>query len=451
MPDPKTIPYDPLTATGPGAGLPLPDSYWAATAGPQPEDDGVFQTDREVDVAIVGGGYTGLSAAYHLAQNHGAAVAVLEAHVPGWGCSGRNGGSVRPGIGRVPLRKWIEHWGAENAHALFEEQLAAVRTLRTLIADGNIDCDVQDEGTLRVAHNPGSVAGLDSDHRLMTETFGYGAELLDANEIEQNYFRSSEAYGALKFPDGLGVHPLKLGQGVLRMARGAGASVYRSSPVLGWQSDDDGFVVQTSGAGLRAKHIIIATNGYTGDALHPSLKHRTLPVLSNIMVTRPMTSEEKAATNFISTAPVSDTRHVLFYYRRLPDDRLMIGGRGPINERAAGAPKWKDNLLNAVAKKFPALSSLSLDYYWAGWVCLPYDSSPHVHHLDEFPNVWFSLGYCGIGVAPALHFGSLLAERIGGDKAIPQALARPIPQFPMARFRRLGQRAMYAWYQIKDG
>ena len=451
MPDNETFPYDPLKATGPDAGLPMPNSYWAATAGPQPEDDGILEVDRDADVAIVGGGYTGLSAAYHLAQNYGANVAVLEAHLPGWGCSGRNGGSVRPGIGRLPLRKWIENWGTENAHALFQEQLAAVRTLRSLISEGAINCDVQDEGALRVAHKPGNVAGLVSDYKVMTETFGYDAEYLEADEIEQNYFKSSEAYGGLKFPDGLGVHPLKLAQGILRMARNAGASVYRSSPVVGWQADHDGILVQTPGGRVRAKHVIIATNGYTGDVLHPSLKHRTLPVLSNIMVTRPMTPEEKNATNFISTVPVSDTRHLLFYYRRLLDDRLMIGGRGPIDERTADAPQWKEKLLNAVTKKFPALSSLSIDYYWAGWVCLPYDSSPHVHHLDDCPNVWFSLGYCGIGVAPALHFGSLLAKRIGGDQIIPYALARPIPKFPMAKFRRLGQRAMYAWFQLKDG
>ena len=95
MPDPGTLPYDPLKGTGPGAGLPLPNSYWAATAGPQPEDDGVLEVDRDADGAIVGGGYTGLSAAYHLARDYGATIAVLEAHLPGWGCSGRNGGSGR--------------------------------------------------------------------------------------------------------------------------------------------------------------------------------------------------------------------------------------------------------------------------------------------------------------------------------------------------------------------
>ena len=146
--------------------MPLPDSYWTATAGPQPEDDGILADDREADVAIIGGGYTGLSCAYHLAKKHGVDVVVLEANVPGWGCSGRNGGCVRPGIGRVPLRRWQERWGREGARALFEEQLAALRTVRDLISDGDIECDLQDEGLIRVAHRPTSVVGLEADHKL---------------------------------------------------------------------------------------------------------------------------------------------------------------------------------------------------------------------------------------------------------------------------------------------
>ena len=284
----------------------------------------------------------------------------------------------------------------------------------------------------------------------MTETFGYGAELLDAGDVERNYFKSDEAFGALRFPDGFGVHPLKLAQGVLRMARQAGAAVHRASPVTGWQADGPGYTVTTSKARVRAKHVVIATNGYTGDALDPAFKAKTLPVLSNIIVTRPMTAEEKAAANFMSTAPISDTRHVLFYYRRLPDDRLMIGGRGPIDERTADDSRWKARLLGALRAKFPALSALTMDYYWAGWVCLPYDSAPHVYHLDDQPNVWFSLGYCETGVAPALHFGSLLADRIAGGETLPDALMHPLPKFPIAAFRRWGQRAMYAWYQLHD-
>ena len=178
---------------------------------------------------------------------------------------------------------------------------------------------------------------------------------------------------------------------------------------------------------------------------------RTLPVLSNVIVTRPMTREEKEAANFRSAAPVADTRRVLFYYRRLPDDRILMGGRGPIDERTVDRPEWRERLLRALRRKFPPLSGLTVDRYWAGWVCLPYDAMPHVHHLDGHPNVRFSLGYCGTGIAPALHFGSLVADRIGGGADIPAAVGCPMPSYPFAAFRRLGQRAAYAWHRMRDG
>ena len=448
----RTVSRDPLKDRGPGAGRPLPDSYWAATADPQPEDDGILVEDREADVAVVGGGYTGLSCARRLAGSHGADVVVLEANAPGWGCSGRNGGNVRPGIGRVPLREWRRRWGEDGARALFDAQLAALGTVRSLIADGGIDCDLQDVGLLRVAHRPAAVAGLEADHRLLTETFGYGAELLDAGDVGKNCFRSAEAFAALRFPDGFAVHPLKLAQGVLRLARDAGAAVHRATPVSGWRTDGSGYVVETPKARVRARRVVVATNGYTGDSLHPALKARTLPVLSCVIVTRPMTADEKAETGFRSTVPVADTRHLLLYYRRLPDDRIMIGGRGPIDERTVDHPRWRRRLLKALRKKFPPLSGLTVDYYWAGWVCLPFDAVPHVHRLDGHPDVWFSLGYCGTGIAPALHLGSLLADRIGGGEAnVPAALERPMPRYPLAPFRRLGQRAAYAWRRFQDG
>ena len=189
MPDSGRYLHDPLNGQGPGTGLPLPDSYWAATAGAYAEDGGALEGDREADVVVIGGGYTGLSCAYHLAKNHGADVVVLEANVPGWGCSGRNGGCIRPGIGRLPLRQWQERWGTEGAQALFSQQLAALGTVRDLINEGNIDCDLQDTGLLRVAHRPANVAGLEADHKLMTETYGYGVPIARCRRDREELFQ----------------------------------------------------------------------------------------------------------------------------------------------------------------------------------------------------------------------------------------------------------------------
>ena len=138
--------YDPLSASGPGTGLDHPPSYWAATAGPEPEDDGPLNGDHETSIAIIGGGYTGLSTAYHTARDLGAKPVVLEANRCGWGCSGRNGGFVRPSLGRLDHGKWIENWGLDGARALFAECLSAVELSRAIIDTGKIDCDMQPGG-----------------------------------------------------------------------------------------------------------------------------------------------------------------------------------------------------------------------------------------------------------------------------------------------------------------
>lgn len=441
---------DPIGSKGPASGFPHVDSYWVASLTDVVEDDGPLMAELDADVVVIGGGYTGLSCAYHLSKQHGAQTVVLEANIPGWGCSGRNGGSVRPGFGRVPLAKWVNRWGHHSAKRLFDEQVLALATVRRLLDDGNIDCDLQDVGMLKVAHCKSAVRGLEADCKILENVFGYQAELLNSNEIKKHYFKSEEAFSALKFPDGFGVNPLKLAQGILRMTRNAGGKVFRASPALKWARDGNGYVVTTEGGRVKAKYLVIATNGYTGDGLHPYFRGKTLPVLSNVAVTRPLTKAEKAEVNFISTVPISDTRNLLFYYRLLPDDRILIGGRGPIDERTVNQPKWKEKLLKALFCKFPSLADLKIDYYWAGWVCLPFSSMPHIHHIENHPNVIFSLGYCGTGVAPAIHFGSLVAGRLSGSEVIPSVLARPLQNYPFPAFRRWGQRALYSWYQMLD-
>ncbi len=445
-----TLIRDPLAMGQIPGGSAHAASYWAATADTAPPDDGPLNQERDAEVAIIGGGYTGLSCAYHLAKNHGVEAVVLEANRPGWGCTGRNGGNCKAGIGRVPLGRWAERWGRDGAQALYREQQAALQTVRDLIATGPIDCDQSGDGWLRLAHRPGRVRDLEQSQRLYRDLFGQETEVLGADEIAHSYLRGGEAFGALKSSDGFGVHPLKLAQGVLGLARGAGAVVHSDSPVTAWHKEGDRHILTTPTARLRARNVVLATNGYGGETLHPCLKQTTIPVISIVAVTRPMTAEEKAAANFITDSPLSDTRHTLFYYRRLPDGRLLMGGRGPITETAAGLEGWKARLLQVTRTKFPALDRITLDYFWSGWVCLTMDSMPHLSHAADDPTLHYALGYNGTGIAPGLHCGKLLAERIGGDGTVPAILDSPLPRVPFAAFRRLGQRGVFAWHRLRD-
>jgi taurine dehydrogenase large subunit len=443
--------YDPLKAPHPGQGLAHDESYWTATAGAEPGDDGPVAGDREADIAIIGGGYTGLSCAYHLARNFGARPVVLEANRTGWGCSGRNGSFARPTLGRLKYTDWVERWGEARARDLFAESLEALDTVRDLIREGGIDCDVQPEGSLRIAHKASAVVALERDHRVLVETFGYPAELLDGAAIGARHFKGEEAHAALRMPDSFALHPLKLAQGVLVMARAAGAVVHGGSPVTAWRKDGARHVLKTPGGEVRAGTVVLATNGYGPEHLHPVLRSRLLPVLSNIVVTRPMSAEEKAACNLVTTDVMYDTRRMLNYYRRLPDDRMLLGNRGPITADPAVLAAHRDVLLGNLKRKFPPLKDITADYFWGGWVAVTRDFMPHVHHAEGDPSVHYALGYCGSGVAAALHAGRRLAERIGGKAAVFPLLDRPLPRIPFGAFRRLAQRVLFQWYGYLDG
>lgn len=441
--------FDPLTSVHPGAGLAHPESYWAATAGAAAPGDGPVSGDIDAEIAVVGGGYTGLSCAYHLARDHGARPVLLEANRAGWGCSGRNGSFVRPGIGRRKYHQWVESWGVDTARALFAEALAAVGTVRSVIRDGGIDCDVQPDGWLKIAHRRSRVAELERDRRILNDVFGFEVRLLDPEAIAASHFRGTEAFGALRAGDSFGMHPLKLADGIARMAREAGAILHEGSPVIRIDRDATGHVLFTPGGRVRARIVVLAVNGY-GPEMHGATRGRLLPVLSNIVVTRPMTAAEKLESNFVSTDVMFDTRTLLNYFRRLPDDRILLGNRGPLRDAPATQARHRDVLLDTIRRKFPALRDITADYLWGGWVAVSLDFMPHVTTAEDDPSLFYGTGYCGTGVSAAIHMGRRLAERIGGGAALPPVLDAALPRMPFAAFRRLGQAALFRWYRWRD-
>jgi taurine dehydrogenase large subunit len=441
---------DPLKGDGPGRGLPHVPSYWSAVSGLAPPDDGALAGDRETDVAVIGGGYTGLSTAYHLARG-GARVVVLEANRAGWGCSGRNGGFARPVIGRHGPAKMISLWGLETARQVFAEARAALGTVRTLIRDGGIECDATGEGHLKIAHRPSRMAVLAADAAVWRDQYGYAANLLTADEVRKDHLGGPQSHGALQFPDAIGLNPLKLSFGMLKLARGAGAAAHGASPVTGWRKDGALHVLSAPGGTVRARNVVIATNGYTAERLHPATRARLLPVLSHIIVTRPMTPAEKDAAAFHSNHVLTDTRNLLYYFRRLPDDRIMFGGRGQILDSEGTRAAQREFLRQELVRKAPALANLTVEHDWAGWVCITADQMPHVHHAEDDASVLYALGYQGSGVAFALHAGKLLADRLAGKPlpALPPAFT-PLPRFPLPFLRRLAQRAAFAWWRMQD-
>jgi len=441
------VEYDPLKTRNPGRGLPHAPSYWAATAEAAPPDDGPLTGDIEADVAVIGGGYTGLSCAYHLAKA-GVKVAVLEANRPGWGCSGRNGSFSHGSLGRHGYSDWARLWGLDVARALFGEAAAGYATVRELIAEGNINCDVTEGGYMKIAHRESRVAWLREELAALL-SYGANVELLEREAISADHFQGQEAFGALRFADAIGLHPLKYAQGLLRMARGAGATVHPESPVGEIRRDGNVRVLVTPGGRVRAREVVLAVNGY-GPEQNRATAGRLLPVLSNIVVTRPMTAAEKAEANLVTSHMMSDTRKLLNYFRRLPDDRILLGNRGPLRPTTTAMEAHRSGMLETIRRKFPALHAIDGDYFWGGWVAITMDSMPHVASAADDAKLHYAMGYNGTGVSAASHAGRRLAERLTGDDKVHPILSRRLPRMPFAAFRRLGQAALFSWYRWRD-
>ncbi|MFC3286040.1 NAD(P)/FAD-dependent oxidoreductase [Litchfieldella rifensis] len=451
--------YDPLKSATPGQGRDYAPTYWIGTAGEPPADDGPVTQDMDADVVIIGSGFTGLTAAIFLAREHGIKATVLEANRASWGCSTRNGGQAQCASGRLKRSQWIQRYGLDAALKLHEECLAGMATFKELIAD--IDCDPQPGGHLYVAHRDKLMPSLEKEAKLLRETFHYDAQILDADTVKHEWLGDQEAAGAMHEPEGIGIHAGKLAFGYHRKARALGATIHPSSPVQGWETRDGVHYLKTPGGVVKTRAVGIATGGYTSQLLHPTLKNRLLPILSNSIVTRPLSDAELAACQFKTRQVITDTRILRHYYRLLPDNRVQIGSRSAVTGRDAPQKKYEDLLVRDLQRKFPALEGIGIDYSWWGWVDVSHDMMPRICQPDARETIYYALGYGGNGVMYSAQAGRRLAQWIAGHG---QALDLPIftskLPFPNVRemvesqsfapFRRIGQRFLYRWYHLKD-
>ena len=451
--------YDPLVSATPGQGREYAPTYWIGTAGEPPADDGPITHDIDVDVAIIGSGFTGLTTAIFLAQEYGIKATVLEANRTAWGCSVRNGGQAQCASGRLKRSQWITRYGLEAALGLHRECVDGMENFKELIKD--IDCDPQPGGHLYIAHRARVMPTLEKEAKLLRDVFKYDARMLDADTVKREWIGDEEACGAMHEPEGIGIHAGKLAFGYLKKARALGATVHPASPVQGWETRNGVHYLKTPGGIVRARAVGVCTGGYTSNSLHPELKNRLLPILSNSIVTRPLTAQEIDACGLRTHQIITDTRVLRHYYRLMPDNRLQIGSRSAITGNDAPQKQYEQRLIEDMWRKFPALRGIQIDYSWWGWVDVSHDMMPRIHQPDPKETIYYSLGYGGNGVMYSAQAGRRLAQWIAGkgnELTLPIFTSRlPFPNVremvvseAFAPFRRFGQRFLYRWYAYND-
>jgi len=417
-----------------------PPSLWAATAIAD-RDWPVQAGDVRTDVAIVGGGYTGCAAALALAER-GARVTLLEGNLIGWGASGRTGGQVNPGLKFDPDE--IETMlGADLGPRVVAAVGGVGDEIFGLIARHGIDCDPVRRGWLQPAFSAPTLA-LVARRCEQWARRGAPVGVLDRAQMA-SFIGSDHYFGGWEDRRGGNIQPLSFARGLAAAAGDAGADIYVRSPATSLRRSDNRWTVTTPRGAVTADKVLIGTNGYT-DALWPGLARTVVPMISFQAATPPLPPEQGA--NILREGhSASDTRRLLWYYRRDRQGRLVMGGRAPFREDLGPADAF--HLRAAVDRLYPQLAGVPFEYYWAGRVAMTRDHLPHLHELA--PGLWAGLGYNGRGVGLATLFGRWLAELAQGarpaDIPFPVTAMRPIPGYP---FTRIVARALVRYYRVRD-
>ena len=414
-------------------------SFWQATMPSLPDRRG-RQLPDSADVVVIGGGYTGLSAARQLARA-GAAVTLLEAETLGWGASTRNGGIVHPGYKWGP-RTLIARYGEETGRALWAETLEGYSFVRRLIEDEGIDCAFEERGHLELAFAPSHMAELE-EAKAGLALVGVESALIPRARLREEI--GTDAYhGALAFDGSGGLHPGRYLAGLVDAAARAGTDLHEGVRARAVRPQADGrVVVETDRGAIIARDVVVGTNGYTDGAV-PALRRRIIPIGSYIIVTEVLA--EDLATELAPTGRVFfDTKNFLYYWRLTPDRRMLFGGRASF--RPTSVERTAAILHRGLIEVHPQLRQSRIEYAWGGNVGFTFDRMPHVGRIGR---VTYAMGYCGTGVAMSTYLGTRVGEWLGGGPA--PALARL--RFPLVPAPYEG-RAWFLpfvgeWYRLQD-
>jgi gamma-glutamylputrescine oxidase len=401
-----------------------PQGYYAASSAapvPRPRLTG----DARADVCVIGGGFTGLSAALHLARA-GAKVVLVEAQTVGFAASGRNGGQVHSGHRKeqAELETWLGNAHARDLWDLAEESKALIRSLAAELApDANVKPNL-----IIAAHDRAALRGLEAEVEHLARFYNYDARMIDADETRRMV--GADYIGAKLDPTGGHLHPLRYARGLARGAQAAGAVLFEHSAARSIEITANGAIVHCNAGNVTAGHVLLAADAFCGEVapeLAPYIGH----VESFVSATAPI-PPDIAAQIIPSDAAVADTRHVLDYYRKSDDGRLIFAGREgyfsmPKDIAAVVRPK--------MLKVFPGLQSVATEYAWSGTVGITVTRMPHFGRLS--PRVFFAHGYSGHGVALSSLGGKLLAEAAMGNPERFDIMARvPARKFPGGKWLR---------------
>jgi glycine/D-amino acid oxidase-like deaminating enzyme len=343
----------------------------------------------------------------------------------------------------------------ENVRHYYQSQVDAVRLVKEIIQTEQIDTPIQGDRELEVAHSPHAFTNLKHHAERQLRLLGMDVTVLTAGEFRERFFDSTELHGATMLRPTFGLHPLRYLLGLARAAKLAGAVLHPHSEVLNWSKSSGNNSLTTAGGVLHAKKVVMASNGYLPEQLQQDFRGVPLPMISAIIVTRPLSDNELSLYNWCTENPTINSREILNYFRLLPDQRFMFGGRGHATGSPDGARQVFEKLASELHRQWPEWKGIEIDYRWHGLVCMTRRMTPCVGMLQNDPNVFFGFGYHGNGVNTSTWAGKQIADWIGsGNAATPKSLPVMVrglsPRFPFASQRLKYLAIALRWKRFQD-
>lgn len=366
-------------------------------------------TGQRYDVAVVGAGYTGLSAARQLTRS-GASVLVVDRGRVGAGASSRNAGQVLTGL-KLDPSALLSQYGETRARQLFDVSRDAIATLEQVVADERIDCELEKTGHLQAAAKPGHYRAFEQEQALLARVFTHHVTLVP-EERQTTELAARGYHGLLVDEESRAINPAKYVAGLAAAATRSGATVAEHTAVERITRDGQEWKIQTERGDIRARDVLLATNGYADHAA-PALQRRLIPIGSYIIATAPLDAA-LAARLLPKRRMVYDSRYFLHYFRLTSDNRLLFGGRAEFSGPTLESARRAEGILRrAMSSTFPELASTPIEYAWSGHVAFTRDQMPRAGVLD---GMFYAGGYCGHGIAMATYLGGLIARRMAGDR-----------------------------------
>ncbi|HWY08376.1 MAG TPA: FAD-dependent oxidoreductase [Candidatus Acidoferrales bacterium] len=386
-------------------------NYWLDTVA-EPAKGSTGALPDKVDVAVVGGGFCGLSAARVLAQR-GVRAVLLEAESLGWGASCRNGGMVLTGL-KLPVATLIKRYGREAVQRMYAASLESIDLVERIVKEEGIDCDFSRCGHLEVACKQAHFDDYAAAAARIKSEFNHELRIIPKNAL-QNEIGSQIYFGGMVDETSAGVNPARYVQGLAKAAQRHGACLFDHARVTRVSSQPNGtsgsFRLETTRGTLTAKEVLLASGAYTTEAT-PSLRKKVIPIGSYIIATEVL-PDALAAEVSPRNRMIYDSKHFLYYYRLTPDNRMLFGGRAAFFPESESTVRESAELLRrGMIEVYPQLREVKVEYVWGGTLDFAMDVMPHSGKID---GMYFALGFAGHGVAAATWMGAKLAGVICGD------------------------------------